>query len=312
MLPRPYYNEQDMRKRQIDTLKVFNDRVIEVTENSEYRVEFVADGKHMSLSVILGPEFPNEKPSIFVNPPIPHPWVGENSNQVVGAPGLLNYTLHSDLGRIVQAIRGEFQKAMPKLPNTEETVISTDTSPHSGSGQSTMFPELNECSIDELQDILDNTDLQDKLLEASPVIVELELETEELMTSIAEIAQENISKQQKLDDLKTEVVDRISTIVQMKMNFEEMNRKHKQLSEMYDPYRIRDFLKEAVLKADEESELIAEQFLTGKMPVEAFVTRFAEKRALGQARRAREERLCHQLALLDQATTTNTVNTPKS
>lgn len=35
--------------------------------------------------------------------------------------------------------------------------------------------------------------------------MELELETEELMTSIEEIAQENIVKQQALDNLKTEV-----------------------------------------------------------------------------------------------------------
>lgn len=54
--------------------------------------------------------------------------------------------------------------------------------------------------------------------------MELDLETEELMSSIEHIAQENIGKQQALDDLKTEVIDRISTIVQMKMNFEELNR----------------------------------------------------------------------------------------
>ncbi|CAH0602031.1 unnamed protein product [Chrysodeixis includens] len=303
MLPRPYYSEQDMRKRQIDTLKVFNDHVVEVSENAEYRVEFVADGKNMSLTVILGPDFPNEKPSIFVNPPNSHPWIGENSNQVIGAPGLLNYTLHSDLGRVVQVIIREFQKSMPKLTNNEEVVKSNDVSPQTHfSGQSLMFPELNECCIEELQEILENTDLQDKIIEVNPQLVELELETEELMTSIEEIAQENIVKQQALDNLKTEVIDRISTIVQMKMNFEELNRKHQRMAEMYDPHRIRDYLKEAALKADEESEVIAEQFLTGNMPVETFISKFAEKRALGQSRRAREERLAHQLAQLDKAT----------
>ena len=160
MLPRQYYSEQDLRKRQIDTLKIFNDHVVEVNENAEYRVEFIADGKNMSLTVLLGPEFPNEKPSIFVNPPIPHPWIGENSNQVIGAPGLLNYTMHSDLGRVVQAIIREFQKAMPKLSNSDESK-SNDVSPQSNySGQSLMFPELNECCIEELQEILANTDLQ--------------------------------------------------------------------------------------------------------------------------------------------------------
>lgn len=83
MLSHGYYTDEDARKRQIDTLKIFNDNVTEITENSEYRLDFAANGKNMSLNVILSPEFPNEKPCIFVNPVIPHPWLAENSNQVI-------------------------------------------------------------------------------------------------------------------------------------------------------------------------------------------------------------------------------------
>ncbi|XP_063836648.1 vacuolar protein sorting-associated protein 37A-like [Ostrinia nubilalis] len=301
MLPRTYYNDQDIRKRQIDTLKIFNDNVLEVTENSEYKIEFSAEEKNMSLNVVLGPEFPNEKPSIFVNPVIPHPWIAENSNEVIRAPGLVNYTLHSDLGRIVQAIIREFQRALPHLATNDDT--PSDASPQSQVISLSMLQELNNLSIDELKEILDNTDLQDKLLENNPQLIKLDLETEELMNSIEEIAQDNIAKQQMLDELKTDVIDRISTIVQMKMSYEELHRKHQKLAEMYDPHRIRDCLKEAALKADEDAEVIAEMFLLGKLPVENFITKFAEKRALGQARRAREERLAHQLAQLDRATT---------
>ncbi|CAK1592892.1 unnamed protein product [Parnassius mnemosyne] len=302
MLPRSYYTEQDVRKRQIDTLKIFNANVTEIKENAEYRVEFIADGRNMSLNIVLSSEFPNEKPAIFVSPLFSHPWIAENTNQVVGAPGLINFTVHSDLGRVVQAIIREFQKTIPNITSNEEK--PADSSPQSIiSSQSMIFPELSELSIDELQEILENPDLQDKLLETNPQLVELDLETEELMNSIEEIAQDNIAKQQMLDDLKTEVIDRISTIVQMKMNYEELNKKHQKLAEMYDPHRIRDCLREAALKADEDAEVIAEQFLLGNIPVETFIAKFAEKRALGQARRAREERLAHQLTQLDRATT---------
>ncbi|XP_045457969.1 vacuolar protein sorting-associated protein 37A-like [Melitaea cinxia] len=301
MLQRTYLTEQDIRKRQIDTLKIFNDNVTEINENSEYRVEFEANGRNFSLNVILNPEFPNEKPNIFINPLISHPWILENSNQIIGAPGLINYTPHSDLGRVVQAIIREFQRSVPHITNEDK---STDTSPQSTySNQSLMFPELSELTAEELQEIFHNPDLQDKILESNPQLLELDLETEELMTSIEEIAQGNIKKQQMLDDLKTDVLDRISTIVQMKMSFEELNRKHQKLSEMYDPHRIRDCLREGAFKADEDAEMVAEQFLLGNIPVETFIAKFAEKRALGQARRAREERLAHQLAQLDKATT---------
>ncbi|XP_072948564.1 vacuolar protein sorting-associated protein 37A [Epargyreus clarus] len=301
MLPRNYYSEQDIRKRQIDTLKIFNDNVIELSEGNEYRIDFAADSRNMSLNVVLTPEFPNEKPAIFVNPVVPHPWIAENSNQVIGAPGLLNFTVHSDLGRVVQAIIREFQKTVPNISQEDK---STDTSPQSHvSAQSLMFPELSELTIEELQEILENPDLQDKLLENNPQLVELDLETEELMNSVEEIAQDNITKQQMLDNLKTDVIDRISTIVQMKMNYEELHKKHQKMAEVYDPHRIRDCLKEAALRADEDAEVIAEQFLMGNLPVESFIAKFAEKRALGQARRAREERLAHQLTQLDKATT---------
>lgn len=297
MLPRSYYGEQDMRKWQIDTLKIFNDHVVEIQENEEYRVEFTAGGKNMSLNIVLCPEFPTEKPSIFINPVVSHPWIAENSNQIIGAPGLLNYTLHSDLGRVVQAIIREFQNTITSYPIAEENgAISPQ------SAQSLTFPELNEFTVEELQEILENPDLQDKLLESNPQLIELDLETEELMCSIEKIAQDNLAKQETLHSLKTDVIDRISTIVQMKMNYEELNNKHQKLSEKYDPHRIRDCLKEAALKADEDAEVIAEQFLLGNVPVETFVAKFAEKRALGQARRAREERLAHQLSELDKAT----------
>lgn len=115
---------------------------------------------------------------------------------------------------------------------------------------------------------------QDKLIETNPQLVELDLETEELMNSIEEIAQDNIAKQQMLDDLKTEVIDRISTIVQMKMNYEELNKKHQKLAEMYDPHRIRDCLKESALKADEDAEVIAEQFLLGTTFLKKLDVRF--------------------------------------
>lgn len=158
MLPRPYYTEQDIRKRQIDTLKVFNDHVVEIQENSEYNVEFVANGKNMSLSVVLTPEFPNEQPNIFINPPVFHPWLAENSNQVTSAPGLMNFTMHSDLGRLVQAIIREFQRY---LPTSSDEATSNDASPQMNySAHSLMFPELSELTIDELQEILENPDLQ--------------------------------------------------------------------------------------------------------------------------------------------------------
>ncbi|KOC67719.1 Vacuolar protein sorting-associated protein 37A [Habropoda laboriosa] len=102
------------RKRQIDTLKIFNDNVVELREDVEYQVQFNAGERRMAIMVSLSPEFPLEKPALRVSPPVNHPWCNEHS-EITSAPGLLNFTVHSDLGRVVQAIIREFSKNPPQL-----------------------------------------------------------------------------------------------------------------------------------------------------------------------------------------------------
>ncbi|EFN77303.1 vacuolar protein sorting-associated protein 37A [Harpegnathos saltator] len=102
------------RKRQIDTLKIFNDNVIELREDADYQVEFDAGERRMAIMVSLSPNFPLEKPVLRVSPPINHPWCNEHS-EITSAPGLLNFSVHSDLGRVVQVIIREFSKNPPQL-----------------------------------------------------------------------------------------------------------------------------------------------------------------------------------------------------
>ncbi|XP_034933807.1 vacuolar protein sorting-associated protein 37A-like [Chelonus insularis] len=102
------------RKRQIDTLKIFNDNVVELREDAEYQVQFDAGDKRMAIMVSLTPDFPLEKPILRVSPPVSHSWCNEHS-EITRAPGLLNFTMHSDLGRVVQAIIREFSKNPPQV-----------------------------------------------------------------------------------------------------------------------------------------------------------------------------------------------------
>ncbi|XP_012261164.2 vacuolar protein sorting-associated protein 37A isoform X2 [Athalia rosae] len=88
--------------------------VLELREDVEYQVQFDAGDKRMAIMVSLSPEFPLEKPVLRVSPPISHPWCNEH-NEIVSAPGLLNFTVHSDLGRVVQAIIREFSKNPPQF-----------------------------------------------------------------------------------------------------------------------------------------------------------------------------------------------------
>ncbi|MEE6460696.1 hypothetical protein FKM82_001075 [Ascaphus truei] len=83
----PLTSLQQQKQRQIDSLKAC----------------------HSSL---LPPQFPQEKPLISVYPPIRHHLVDKQGVNVT-CPLLNNFTMHSDLGKVVQSLLEEFWKNPP-------------------------------------------------------------------------------------------------------------------------------------------------------------------------------------------------------
>ncbi len=128
------------RRKQINTLRIFNENVSEVLPDSEYRVGFCLsdDRTEASIHVFLPPGFPfAAKPSLVVGPKAAlealsgHPWV-DPGGAVVGAPGLVNFSVHSDLGRVVQVVKRELAKA----PTTTGAAPNATKCPSSSSSSS--------------------------------------------------------------------------------------------------------------------------------------------------------------------------------
>lgn len=120
------------RRKQINTLKIFNDNVTEIRQEQEYRIFFSSDSGDGLVMVIFLPEtFPlNTRPVIKIffsghggddhqnnvdfDTKVTHPWLDINSSSVIGSPGLNTFGVHSELGRVVQAIKREFEKNPPR------------------------------------------------------------------------------------------------------------------------------------------------------------------------------------------------------
>lgn len=95
--------------------------VTEIQDDIQYQVEFQCGGNPMRLVVQLGQNFPMERPTLIVIPPLEHPWI-DNSGQIISFPGLLQFTIHSDLGRVVQAIIRELERnPVPAKTLTDQT-----------------------------------------------------------------------------------------------------------------------------------------------------------------------------------------------
>lgn len=333
-------NSAFKRKRQIDTLKVFNANVSEVTEDSEYKVDFVSGNNQLAIIVLLSPEFPLENPVLKVVPAVNHPWV-EESGEITGAPGLLNFTVHSDLGRVVQAIVREFELRPPPLisdetspPRSQKVDMTNSISPVSfgfvsssspptstrGFGLATSnhvqsqpiistsaqpvsvaFPELNSLTVADLELLNTNVDRLDEFVDTLPVMKEINRNLEDCMTGVEELAKENLSKESRLQELKKIIQEKSEIVAQLRSRHEALSLEYQKLAEKYSPQSIRECLKDAVMKSDEESERIAEQFLNKEMDLDEFLVAYIQRRMASHSRRTKEEKLSHQLQELERA-----------
>lgn len=107
-------NLQAHRSKQIDSLKKANLNPIEIIPNTEYRVTFTCGSNNITLVITLPPQFPQDPPSVVVQPVVNHPWV-EPTGKVTGCPNLNSFTMHSSLGQTTQNIIEEFRRTSPSI-----------------------------------------------------------------------------------------------------------------------------------------------------------------------------------------------------
>lgn len=321
MISRIYRNNADLRKTQINTLKIFNANVTEITDDKEYQIEFKSGENDCILLISLGHDFPQEKPLIKISPVVYHPWVNSEGD-VISAPGLLNFTIHSDLGRVVQAIIREFERNPPPLYGNYSgnsavmTKNSTSTSPiqYSPAAYSPpsllkpninnyglFFNELKALTNDELLILNENIEKQDELLLQLPHIKESHDNVDDLLSQIQELADKNLSKMDELEKLKSEIVDRVNLVSKHVEENEKLHEDYENLCEKFSPKNIQEHLRQSLNEADEDSEKLADSFLKGDLELDKFLSSYLKRRTIYQIRKTKEEKLSQQIHNLEKA-----------
>ena len=114
------------RRKQINTLHIFNENVVEVRHDVEYRITWIHQIHQniipLTLVIVLPQDFPFSRPVIRMfaaksenyEANLTHPWLNAD-NVVIGSPGLNSFGIHSELGRVVQAIKREFERNPPVI-----------------------------------------------------------------------------------------------------------------------------------------------------------------------------------------------------
>ncbi|VTJ75409.1 Hypothetical predicted protein [Marmota monax] len=105
---------QQQKQRLIESLRNSHSSIAEIQKDVEYRLPFTVNNLTININILLPPQFPQEKPVISVYPPIRHHLM-DKQGVYVTSPLVSNFTMHSDLGKIIQSLLDEFWKNPPVL-----------------------------------------------------------------------------------------------------------------------------------------------------------------------------------------------------
>lgn len=155
------------------------------------------------------------------------------------------------------------------------------------------FPELDNLSLEELKDLSDKPEVMDAFIAKEEPVKKLEADKEEVIKQNEEIARYNLSLQPKLECSKDELLKKCERLSELKRDFANSSQKQQELTEILSIAAIRTQLEIAAVEAEEESEAIAEEFLSKQITPEEFIQKFLEKRKLCHSRRAKEEKIRH-------------------
>ena len=309
--------------------------MIEVGKDSEYQLRFKSYlGTEHTLYLLFTDSFPNQPPSVVVFPPLEHPWFND-SNAIVGCKQLNEFTMHQDLGRVVDALVKELaafktnsvpiemkshfytppNSFSPQLIDSPPVSVTPPTAgapnlpPNSSASEREEISRwINYDSIanldsDKLEELNVSTD--DGQLFAYMDFEGFQAEGEKdrvrLLQENLELAQENIQYEPFLAQERDTLKAKQNHLQQLLAEFRESESQQNKLMEFSD-YRVMKNLEQLVNQDNTKAERIAEQFLEGKVGLRAFLSDFSEMRESSFLRNAKHYKLQQMLSDSRQVT----------
>jgi len=195
-----------------------------------------------------------------------------------------NNRTHGGNGVIVQATAIDKKEAACRV-DEDELISLIPRVPSS-------FPEIEEMSLSELKDLVNNKEALDTFLNKISVVANLKELKESIETAIVDTATANLALEGEVESICTEV----GTLKQdLKSNVERYQELDARRAAMTRPPEIHEAMREltaAKKKALNESDEFADDWVeSGGSDVSAFVKKFMETRVLHHTRAAKAERL---------------------
>lgn len=313
------------RQRQISSIRSCCPNIVVVEPDKNFRIPFVAEGNSFNLEVHLPSSFPHECPILKVTPPAIHPMLDEQ-HHVTGVPALTAFSMHTDLGRIIQGILMEFQNHPPKFSSTAGTnvtfpapsfptgtpvfgepkippaTLSSSSSPFKSSTSPSQFPQLDKLNNAQLEELLKEESKLQEFVEQLPEVLRSDKIKQHMVSQNEQLARKTLELKPVMEERKHLLLQKMDAVNVLKEEFEQNSQVAEAQMRAYHPSTLQDNLRVATQAAEEEADAIAQEFLDGKLSTDAFLAKFMEKRTLGHTRRVKEEKLQAQLQELHRHT----------
>ena len=311
---------QKQRQKQVTSLRSHFPLMIEVGKDSEYQLKFKSYlGTEHTLYLQFTDNFPNQPPSVIVFPPLEHPWFNDE-NAIVGFRQLNEFTMHQDLGRVVDALVKELAffkinsvpremkshfytppNSFPPQP-TESPPVSV--TPPTAVGPTPSGREEEEKSrwinyetianldLEKLEEL--NVSSDDGQLFAYMDFVGFQAEGEKervrILQENLELAEQNILYGPFLAQDREALKAKQNCFRKLLAEFRESETQQNKLME-FSEFRVMQNLEQLVNQDNTKSDRISEEFLEGKIGLRTFLSDFRETRESSFLRNAKHYKL---------------------
>ncbi|KAI9363643.1 hypothetical protein BD770DRAFT_380082 [Pilaira anomala] len=284
---------QELKRQQINSLLTHNPSTVVAVDGQIYEVPLSSEDNTFLL-INLPAHFPEEPPVITLSPTgMRHPWV---EGDVIMHDALPSWQpQHSNLGLLVKSIRDEFSVRPPakKNANEQQTEGYNSRPPPPIPANIPINPEYNaiaNLSHEEMEELLHNETAFEIFFESLDRVKNLKTFQEELRSGNEILAHKNLSREDQLLKLRSEVEGLESQFKLEKIEFEKKEKLQNEAFHRFSASTVLTRLKASAYESDELSESVAQSFLDGNLDNESFVKQFREFRKVYHLRESKLER----------------------
>ncbi|XP_029114859.1 vacuolar protein sorting-associated protein 37C isoform X1 [Scleropages formosus] len=152
--------------------------------------------------------------------------------------------------------------------------------------------KLGELSQAELEELLDNVERVHTLALESDEVQNLQLEREMALASNRSLAEQNLDLKPRLEQGRERLVERYCELQEVRSRYEQRcGQRADSVAGQVSPEGLFSQLQTEGAATEAQSEELADHFLDGSLPLDAFLERFLSLRSLAHKRRVRIDKL---------------------